>query len=135
MGRRQRAAATITMITTTTVLTTEEGELSGGGDGDGDDNVRRREDVGGEPVVEIGWLDNKLNGLDKIPPFFAASMPASSSTKTQSIAPPVTDVMLDVQVTRSAEPKAPRTSFLCSDVSSAACARYELGCCVPSPSI
>ncbi len=81
-------------MTTTTVSTIEEGELSGGGDGD--DNVQRQEDVGEELVIEIGWLDNKLNGLDKIPPFFAASTPASSSTKTQTIAPPVTNVTLDV---------------------------------------
>ncbi len=128
MGRRQQAAATITKMTKTTVSTMEEGELSDGGDGD--NNVQRQEDVGGELVIEIGWLDNKLNGLDKIPPFFAASTPTSSSTKTQSIAPPVTNVMLDVQVMRSVGPKAPRTSFLCSNVSSAACARYELGCIV-----
>ncbi len=109
-----------------TVLTMEEGELSSGGDGN--DNVQRREDVAGELVVEIGWLDNKLNGLDEIPPFFAALMPASSSTKTQSIVPPMTDLTLDVQVMRSAGLKAPRASFLCSNVSSAACARYKLGC-------
>jgi hypothetical protein len=119
MGWRQWAAAMITTMTMTMVLTTEEGELSGSDNGD--DNVRQQEDVGGELVFEIGWLDNKLNGLDKIPPIFAASMPASSSTKTQSIAPPVTDVTLDVQVMRSARPKAPRTSFLCSNVSSATC--------------
>ncbi len=111
-----------------TVLTTEEEKLSGSGNGN--DNVQQREDVGGESVVEIGWLDNKLNGSDKIPPFFAAAMPTSSSTKTQSIAPPVTDVTLDVQVIRSVGPKAPRTSFLCRNVSSAACARYELGCII-----
>ncbi len=50
-----------------TVLTTEEWELSNGGNGD--DNVQRQEDVGEELVVEIGWLDNKLNRLDEIPPF------------------------------------------------------------------
>jgi hypothetical protein len=116
----------ITMMTMTIVLTMEEGELSGGGKGN--DNVRHQEDIGRELGVKIGWLDNKLNGFDKIPPFFAASMPTSSSTKTQSIMPPMTNVTLDVQVMRSAGPKAPRTSFLCSNVSSAACARYELGC-------
>ncbi len=106
---------------------TKEGELSSGGDGN--DNVQQRDDIGEELVVEICWLNNKLNGLDEIPPFFAASMPTSSSTKTQSIMPPVTNVMLDIQVMRSAGPKAPGTSFLCSNVSSATCARYEL-CCI-----